>query len=289
MRSQQVRVSSMPSDKKLKKKAKRRFVFLKTFLTLILFIGAFVLIALTPLFNIKEVTVTGSRHYKQEDIINSAALPVGENGFKTLFNNIGDANNVKRLLLLRCANAEDNILLNRAYIKTVRVKYRLPDKFSIVITERQPMGFVPYLGTNLVVDNEAYVLDTTEKPTSDKQPVIKGLNFESYELGQALKLENPLEFDTVNKILRILRDSEESSNLKFNAPINHIDVSNLSKTCIYVDSRLTVNFGDVYNLTYEELLYRVNFFKQIYNKNLKKQDKGLIDFTMGENPKFIPH
>lgn len=284
----EVERNSANLNKKPKKKPKRRFIWFKAFMTFVLFTGVLVLLALSPVFNITTLKVEGSQHYKQEDIIASSNLLTGENGFRVLSRNIGSIGNIKRFLLLRCALAEDNIIANRAYIKAVKVKYALPGTFDIEVTERQPIGVIPYMGTNLVVDDEAYVLDTSAKATGEALPVIKGINFAGYETGHALKLDAPLEFEAVNKMLNILKASEESGNIKFSSPVNYIDVSDLSKVCVLVDSRITVNFGDVYNLTYEELLYRISFFKQIFAKNLKKQDKGLVDFTMGENPKFIP-
>ncbi|MCX7710925.1 MAG: FtsQ-type POTRA domain-containing protein [Clostridia bacterium] len=289
MKVREPALDGVPQVGKLKKKPKkRRFRGIKLLLTVLLLGSALVLLALSPFFNISAVKVSGGQHYNPEDIIQSANLPVGENGFKTLGKNIGSVKNVQKFVTLRCALAEDAVMNHRPYIKTAKVKYVLPGTFDINITERKPIGFVPYTGTNLIIDDEGFVLDTVNKPTAGTNPVIKGLEFENYELGQALKIKNTLGFETVLKTQQVLRDSEEQGNIKLSAPINSIDVSDLSRVCLLVDSRITVNFGDVYYLSYEELLYRINFFKQVFTKNLKKQDKGLLDFTMGDNPKFIP-
>lgn len=286
MKVQDAKIGDLSKSKK--KKKKRSFLWLKILAAMALLAGTVVLCALSPFFNIESIRVNGCEHYGKEEIIQSSNVLTGENGFKILSKNIGSIYNLDRFLFLRCALAEDSIIKNRAYIKESRVKYLLPGTIDITITERQPIGFVPYMGTNLVIDDEAFVVDTSGKNGAQELPFIKGLDFGSYEIGQALNLENPLTFDTVKKILGILKESRENGNDEFAIPVDYIDASNLSNTCLFVDSRITVNFGDVYNLTYEELLYRVNFFKEIFTKKLKEQDKGLVDFTMGENPKFIP-
>jgi len=38
----------------------------------------------------------------------------------------------------------------------------------------------------------------------------------------------------------------------------------------------------------ENLNYRISVLKHVLLKNLKKEDKGLLDFTVGQNPVFMP-
>ena len=283
---------------------------IKFFLVSILVLAAIVTLMLSPVFNITGVAATGSRHYTQEQLVGVTGLSAGLNGFKTLAVNVGSVGNVDRLFSLRFATAEESILNSFPYVKEAVVRYKPVGTVRIDIIERQPIALVPYMGTNLLVDDEGYVLDTVQQPEdkvlsnqkgplpSDEEspgpsgyvplPYIKGLMFESYKMGQALICENQDSFMNVKLILESIRDSDESNNTKIMELVNYLDVSTEKSVCLSVDSRIVVNLGDVKSMGYDTLLYRINFFRQIFMKNLKKEDRGLLDFTIGDNPKFIP-
>ena len=52
---------------------------------------------------------------------------------------------------------------------------------------------------------------------------------------------------------------------------------------MFVDSRLVANYGDLYDIS-----YRIKMSKQIIQKNIDKNEKGILDFTKGDYPVFIP-
>jgi cell division protein FtsQ len=154
---------------------------------------------------------------------------------------------------------------------------------KINFIEREPVGCVPYLGSNLIVDNESYVLDIIKDMPPHNLPIIKGLRFNNYELGQKLSTENPESLNAVITILDVIKTSDKKDRFKLLDIINSIDVGDLKKIIFLIDSRIVLNLGDI-----EELEYKIAATKQILLKNVKKEDKGLLDFTIGENPTFIP-
>ncbi|MCR4434520.1 MAG: FtsQ-type POTRA domain-containing protein [Clostridiales bacterium] len=260
-----------------KKHNKKRLLWLKFLLAIIAFLSALILLALSPLFNINRIDVEGNQHYKSEDIASAANIVIGSNGFKTI------GNDVKSLLLLRDGKAEKNILDSHPYIKEVKVKFNLPDKILISIWERTPVCLVPYHGTYLILDREGYVLDASDNVDKNGLPQVKGFKFDRYELGKELKVDNPDKFDALFKVIDTVESSDKESSFKMAGIINYIDVSDLSKVYLLLDSRIMVNLGGL-----DDLNYKVTFLKQIYQMNLKKSDKGLLDFTMGKNPRFMP-
>lgn len=264
-------------QKKNKKKFGKRRPWIKFILICVLSLVLLVLLALSPLFVISRVEVYGNQHYKQEELVGLSGVVKGNNGFRTI------GSDIKSIFLLRFRKAEKSILKNCPYIKDVKVRFVLPDKIEIRTIERKGVGLVPCLGTNLLIDDEGYVMDTINDTKDYNLPLIEGLKFERYELGQALKTENDKNREAGMKVIRAMMDSDGREDLKIFNTVKSIDVSDLQKIYVFIDSRLVVNMGDL-----QELNYRISFLKQIFFKTLKKEDRGLLDFTTGDRPNFMP-
>lgn len=260
-----------------KKKVKRIIFWIKFSIISSLTITSIVLLLLSPLFNIKTIEVRGSKHYKEDDLIEASDLEFGANGFRTIGSSLGN------ILKFRYGNAEKKILEGRPYIKSAEARYILPDKIVINIVERNPAGVVPFYGSYLIVDNESYVLESLDKIDGYSLPLIKGLDFESFELGQALMLEDYEKFQSAMKITEEIAKSDQADDFKLLEKIDYIDISNPARVLLLYESRIIVNLGDLTDLS-----YRLDFLKQVLHKNLKKNEKGYLDFTTGENPSFMP-
>ena len=145
------------------------------------------------------------------------------------------------------------------------------------------MAVVPYLGTSLLIDSEGYVLDTVKSDEEIELPAIKGLKFESYELGKELNVQNKTCLKKVFKVLGAATDSDREDKFNLFRIIDSVDVNEENRVCLSVDSRIIVNFGDL-----SDINYRIRLLKQLLVKNLKASDRGLLDFTTGDNPIFMP-
>jgi len=126
-------------------------------------------------------------------------------------------------------------------------------------------------------------LEAIKKENSRALPLMLGLNYEKYKLGQALKIEN---WDSFEKGL-MLFDSIASSDIEYEEKlaslIDSIDVSDTSNIYISIDSRLHVNFGEL-----EDISYNISLLKEIFFKRLAgTKGKGVLDLTI-DNPVFIP-
>lgn len=262
---------------KSESKFKRTYLWLKFILILCLFLATLVLAALSPLFNIDHIEVYGNRHYESRDIVDATGITVGSNGFKTI------GSSLTNIFTLRYGNAEQSVLKYYPYVKDVKVRYIIPGKVRIEITERDPIAVVPYLGTSLIIDNEGYVLGTVKSTEKHNLPVVKGLRFEDFELGQALKVDNRESLDQVINVMKAVNSSDKEDRFKIKNLIKFIDASDKNRVCLFIDSRIVVNLGDL-----KDLDYRIRVLKQLFLKNFKKEDKGFLDFTTGENPVFMP-
>jgi cell division protein FtsQ len=261
---------------KRRKKIKKRIFWIKFILITIISITAVVFLALSPVFNIKVIEVEGVQHYKQGEIIDSTNLILGENGFKTIGNSIGN------LLTLRYGLEEKNIVRKFPYVKSVYVRFILPNKIKISIIERKPIAYINYNGTFLYIDNEAYVLNSVPKLDIKDIPEVKGMKFLDFKLGQALKVDEKKCIESFNIIYNAIIECDKTDSYKIFSKLKYIDVSDLQKITIFLDSRLEVNFGDLYDLS-----YRLDFMKKSIVA-IPKGAKGLLDMTL-EEPVLKPY
>lgn len=266
-----------------KEKHKKKRFKLKFLLLFIFVVTITVSIAISPICNLDKIVVQGSQKYKDDDIISSAEIYKGVNTFKILWKNIEEIRDVKYFCLLRYGNAERNILKSHPYIKEVFVKLLIPNQISISISERSGVCILPYLGNYILMDKEGYILDTIDRPDKKGLPLLKGISFEGFELGQALNVKNPQSIEDTVGVLDAIEDSDKNDKFKIFDILKTIDVNDTKKIYLLLDDRIVVNIGDL-----KDISYKLNFLKQIYLKKISKEEKGLLDFSTGENPNFIP-
>lgn len=262
-----------------KKSKKRKKVLLKGILLIVLITLGLTLIALSPLFNIKRIQVSGNHKYTKQEIIEVTNVYVGCNWFKTLGMNLFD------VFKFRNRKAEEDIKKSRLYVKSAKVNYLiLSGAVKIDIKERKPLAAVPFLAATLLIDNQGYILDTKKDANDLDIPTIKGLNFDRYELGQALKVKNVKNIDAASKILKLIMQSDKQTISKIYQYINVIDVSSPYKTKIIMDTELIVDIGDIKELD----IYKIDFLKEVFFKKLGKEEKGTLNLYE-KNPTFIPN
>jgi len=262
------------TEKKLKRKNRIRF-WIKLILTLVLFGVMLVLITFLPFFSVDEIEVNGNLHYDAETYINAIEADVGDNGFKFI------SGSLLNILSFRYGRSELNILKNYPYVKDVIVRYMIPDRIVIDVIERKPVVLVPYYGTYLVMDNEGYIVDSVKDPGNEYLPVVKGFNFDNYEIGHALIVDNPQKIKQLVKLISQIRESDESGGYTLRDKIVFYDVNDVNNILVTLNEELVINLGDL-----RDLRYRLDTLKEIL-KSAIKNEKGLLDFTAGENPVFI--
>jgi cell division protein FtsQ len=250
---------------------------IKLLLIIVLFITVLILLSVSPLFNIVSIDVKGSGRYEADTLINIAGIHKGMNGFKAMGPELTD------IIRLRFGTAERNILKSCPYLKSVAVKYVLPGRVEIVTIERKPAGIVPYLGTSLLIDSEGYVLDTAEEVKGDGLPLIRGITIDGYELGCPLEPQNPETVLRFIEVMDTLQEEDKTDGKKIAELVETIDVSDSSKVCLFIDSRIVVNLGNLHDLN-----YKIELMKEIYYKNIKENEKGFLDLSYPEKSVFTP-
>ena len=110
---------TMPKKQRTILRKKRRIRNFLRFLTFIILIVACSIFAfVSPIFNIKEISVENNDFLSKDTIISLSELSTGQNIFKI------NKNNIARKI-------ETN-----AYVENVKIKRKLPNKIILEVTER---------------------------------------------------------------------------------------------------------------------------------------------------------
>ena len=128
-----------------------------------------VLLFMTPIFNIRSVSVEGNVLVTAEQFQEKLKPLVGQNLFRSGRRKIR------------------NTLKTIPYIDTVDVQKRLfPPSVKVTVTEYTPSAYIKIDGKTLLVNSELRVLTDTGN-NGETLPTVTGLTVTDYKLGEILK------------------------------------------------------------------------------------------------------
>ena len=156
----------MPQTFKRKNKKKTVFVMM-----VVCSIIATIVLGM-PFWKINLITIEGNSYYSDGQIIHEAGL--------------SDQMHILQLNKKRSAKQ----LLKLPYMDGAEVSITYPSSVKITITERKPIGYVPFSGTYLCIDKTGRVIDQRESQERYDLPIVEGLKFDKFVLGEKLDVEN---------------------------------------------------------------------------------------------------
>ena len=216
-------------SKKQEMAIKKRKLILKIIRTIVLIgilIGTLIYILLSPLFNIKDVTVTGNNKLSREEIISLSEIRTEENIFKTSKNDI------------------KNKIKTHPYVENVKIRRKLPDKVEIIVVERVATYMLPFANSYVYINNQGYMLEITSQKAN--LPIITGFSTPEENLHEGERL---LSEDLV-KLGEVLQIIESANANGIQELITKIDISNRQDYTIMLEKeKKLVHMGDVSNLS----------------------------------------
>ena len=243
---------------KIEKSKKKRKLILKIikWLTLLaIIIGGTIYAMLSPIFNIKEVEVIGNSKISSETIISLSGITIDQNMFS-----------------FRTSNVRESIK-NNAYIDTVEIHRDLPDKISLVVTERKTTYMIKFGNAYAYINNQGYILEITDK--EEAVPIITGYETldENIQEGNRLNTED---LEKLNDVLKIMEAASSSGNNLKNL-ITKIDISDKSNYILDLKTqKKQIYFGDATNLSTKML-----WIDQILGE--EKKSEGILYLNMDLN------
>lgn len=243
---EQIKRYESPKEKEKKqKKRKKIFRTIKVLMIIFIIIGGVTFFLLSPIFNIKNINVSGNSKISSEEILSLSQLRKDENIFK-----------------INKQDTKEKVKQN-AYIDTVEIKRSLPDIVTIVVTERTATYQINFSNMYMLINNQGYMLETAE--LDEIMPLIVGITTKEEDI----KPGNRLCLDDLEKLEDVLKILESAKSNNLNKLINKIDITNKDNYIVQMKKeKKTVHFGDVTNLALKML-----YVSDIINK---EKDEGEI-------------
>lgn len=213
------------------------------FIVLLILVG--VILSLTVLFPINNITAKGSVKYTAEQIISSSGIKTGDNLF---------ISSVKT----------DDLREKLPYVESVKVNRTLPDSITITVKDAAPYACYYSEGMYYTVSKLGYVLEALEeKPDSLFEIRASGIKC---SLGKAVTFSSE---KTEALIYEIGGYAEE-----YGLSLDYIDVTDELAITAKAENRFIVNFGTSNFLS--------NKFAHLTSmiKNIEETKTGKINLSM---------
>lgn len=238
--------------KKLVIKKKRRRIIKRLILGLfILIIGTIIFIYKTPIFNLKNINITGLVNLNNESLQELLKYNLGQNIFTIDYNKI----------------EED--LKENPYIKEVKISKKGINKISINIVEDK---IAYYLNSNdkyKTINNEGIIVEELETLDDRSLTKLTGIDVSDKNIGEKISDDTYISvvLEDFYKMIEVLPTEYRFSE------INILDLNNIS--CIIGD--IEIKLGDNTNL-----FDKVNVALNIIEQGIIK--KGYIDMSFDGAP-----
>lgn len=136
-------------------------------------------------YQVTKVTVTGNRHYTEEQIRN--IVMEGKYGSNSLY------------LHYKYRNKD---LKDIPFVETMDVEIISPHEIAITVYEKAVAGYVEYLGRYMYFDKDGIVVESSLEQTKSV-PYVTGLTFDHVVLHEKLPVENDLIFKDILSITQL--------------------------------------------------------------------------------------
>ena len=247
-------------QRQILKKKKKIKLMLKFTALLIIIIAGIIFALVSPIFNIKEIDVSNNEQIKKETIVSLSQLNLGQNIFK--FNKNKVNKNIK----------------TNAYIESVEIKRKLPNKVQIQIEERKQEYNVEFLNGYAYINNQGYILQISEEKQA--LPTIQGISTPDEQIveGNRLNSEDLEKLEVIIQIMNICK------NYELDSKITNIDISTKDEYTLYLEEeKKTIYLGDKSNLSNKMLYVQV-----IIEENRGKEGEIFVNGDLNNNfkPRF---
>lgn len=272
----------MQEKKPAEKQKKKMKTATKVWLGIVAGLIFVCLLLLSPIFSVKDIVVETEDADLKNSILQQLEGAYGENGFLYVAQNINGLQNAGHLLSLRAKNMEDAIIFDRPELKNVRVVFSFPNTLTVRFSERTPSYLIFSSGVYVCADEEGFVLSVHTDSSERDLPVVRGIDLSAYKIGQTISTGNEEQMKALNALFYeiALCDAKEDA-YKLSAHIEIADVSEYNEIWLFVDENLSVNLGDTDNIE-----YKIPALKEILQAEEMQEKKGLIDFTVSDQPVF---
>jgi hypothetical protein len=167
---------------------------------------AFILFLLSPYFAVREITIIGNSTVSRAEIEDRLDVIQGDN------------------ILLINTNAARRRIMENLYVDDVSFERILPGQITVTIRERRLIAYVEHTpGSFLFIDEGGRVLEVRTFFT-EPLPLVTGLQFTSFQLGERLDVPHRAAFGIVTQYALALQRHGLSQQ------VTHIDATDVYNT-----------------------------------------------------------
>ena len=223
-------------ERRVQKKRRRTVLVIVALIIIVL-----ILLFLTPIFNIRTISVDGNNAVSDEQIVERLKPLIGQN-------------------LLRTSDGKiENMLREIPYIQDVNVQKRLfPPSVELTVTEYAPAAVI---SSNLRVLGEL-------QQTQSSVPIISGVEVERADIGYDCEIKSDK-----GGILRIMLQALEKTELIQN--VSEINLMNLTAITMNYEDRITVQCGSQLDMEMKLRMFR----EVVTSEELAQNTHGTIDLS----------
>lgn len=236
----------MKKDKKVVKLRKNNFFENSIFIPFILLITVLIILAFSPLFNIKEIKVEGNLRLTENSIVKESGIEIGHNILRL------NKNKIK----------EDLFCL--PYIEDVSIRRMWPDTIRISVVEKGEIAKIVTFGATIALDEDGQVLESYSDNSILDVPLIDNVEVFNYGINNNLETSDN---EKINNLLEVLKIFKKNDMLQF---VEKIDENN--GIIIYTKDGHIANLGNM-----NDLDYKIKRLKAAANR--EKNEKYYFDVS----------
>jgi cell division protein FtsQ len=214
----------------------------------------------SQVFVIRNIEVEGVQTVAPNDVIRKAGLILGGSIFAA------DENGIRQ-------NFE-----REGLIAFDRLERRLPDTIRLVVHERARAAVVNYLGVALVIDGEGTVMEQLGEMPSYGLTVVTGVRATSYQVGQRLASDVPLQVDSMLKVLGAIAAQGLSGR------ISELNVADLDNMYMMEKGGMMVKIGDESSMKDKLVWMQSVLDQQLYPQGTST---GILDVSSGKSAVYV--
>lgn len=225
----------------LRKKISARVAFL-----LMTIVSAF--LAVTIFFKVETISITATKHYSEQEIMQALELEKGDNMFT-----------------FSTSSLEKKILNRYPYLASVTIKRSLPSTVVVKAVDSVPAIAVNLSGGGYYLTDENGKMLEQASSIPKGVPSVTGVTIDEGKAGKYLDFKNNKKVENLISITKKLKEKNMLAN------VNFINVSALSDIRMGYLDRLDVRLGNASNLN-----EKFNMLKHIVENELSPSDVQTI-------------
>lgn len=242
------------------------------------------LLGFVPAFRAQTIEVTGASRLDPARLVQDCGLVQGQSFLSGVGGSLAD------LTSLRYAGAEEKLLANNPYLRSVQVRYRYPGRIAIEVVERVEVAYLSVHDVIVIIDADHVALETRTGIPPEGIPLIEGIDILQYRLGGSVEVDRPEALgDALLLLSAVLEaDTDTRGDLKLLSTVRSVRPA--SDDLLYMTIRLPTTQENLYVREDDpkeavEAMRKLRY--AILQGKLDGLGSGILDLS-GAEPRFVP-